>query len=107
MRRVLVVVLLLALGGCAPSTSSARGTPGRATVTRIVDGDTIHAKLNGHDEDIRILGIDTPETHKPNTPVECFGIEATKALQRLIPPGTQIQLVRDVDARDRYGRLLA
>jgi len=56
---------------------------------------------------VRLLGIDTPETVKPNTPVECFGVEATKHLNALTPKGTTVELVRDVEPRDRYGRLLA
>ena len=99
-------VVLVACGACSATANAAR-PPGTGSVIRIVDGDTIHVRLNGNDEDVRLLGIDTPETHKPNTPVECFGIEATKHIGQLIPAGTAVQLVRDVDARDRYGRLLA
>jgi micrococcal nuclease len=110
MRRLLAAVAcgaMLVLAACAPSAGAAKSAPGAASVIRVVDGDTIHARVNGRDEDIRLLGIDTPETHRPNTPVECFGKEATKAIGRLIPPGSAIQLVRDVESRDRYGRLLA
>jgi micrococcal nuclease len=53
------------------------------------------------------LGIDTPETHKPDTPVECYGPEASDRMAALLPQGTTVRLVRDVEARDRYGRLLA
>jgi endonuclease YncB( thermonuclease family) len=107
MRRCLAVLLLALAGGCAPSAGATRGGPGAGTVARVVDGDTVHVKVAGRDEDVRLLGIDTPETHKPNTPVECFGLEATKAMTRLLPVGTPVDLVRDVEARDRYGRLLA
>jgi micrococcal nuclease len=44
---------------------------------------------------------------KPNTPVECFAKEAAGRTAALVPPGTPVRLVRDVEARDRYGRLLA
>ncbi|HZN13315.1 MAG TPA: thermonuclease family protein [Acidimicrobiales bacterium] len=103
MRRAVLVLVLLSGCGVARGT----GTPGAATVAKIVDGDTIHVRIDGHDQTVRLIGIDTPETHKPNTPVECFGVEATKALGRLIPKGTPIRLERDAEARDRYGRLLA
>jgi micrococcal nuclease len=56
---------------------------------------------------LRLLGIDTPETVHPTKPVECFGPEASAALARLTPPGTELRLERDVELRDRYGRLLA
>ena len=55
---------------------------------------------------MRLIGIDTPESVKPGTPVECFAREASAFLQRLVE-GRRVQLVRDVEERDRYGRLLA
>jgi micrococcal nuclease len=39
-----------------------------ATVTRVVDGDTIHVELNRTDDTLRYIGIDTPETVDPNRP---------------------------------------
>src|SRR6476469_2975663 len=93
------------LVGCAPHAAAA--TDGRATVTRVVDGDTIVVRIGGRDENVRVLGIDTPETHKPDTPVECYGPEASNRLVALLPAGTVVRLVRDVESRDRYGRLLA
>jgi micrococcal nuclease len=76
-------------------------------VARVVDGDTIVVRFGNDDETVRLLGIDTPETHKPNTPVECYGPEAAARLEALLPKGTPVRLVRDVEARDRYDRLLA
>jgi micrococcal nuclease len=80
-----------------------------AVVTRVVDGDTIHANLAGKDEKVRIIGLDSPETDKPETPVECFAREATAAAERLLPVGTRIRLQADPtqETRDRFGRLLA
>jgi len=80
-----------------------------ATVTRVVDGDTIHATVHGKDEKIRIIGLDSPETSKPGTPIECFAREATRAAERLLPVGSRIRVQMDPsqDTRDRYGRLLA
>ena len=80
-----------------------------ATVIRVVDGDTIHARLKGVDEDVRIIGMDSPEIDKPDTPVECFAREASAAAKRLLKPGDRITLQADPtqDKRDRYGRLLA
>ena len=106
MSRVFVFILLAAgTVACAPSRAAA--TDGRATVVRVVDGDTIVVRIAGRDENVRLLGIDTPETHKPDSPVECFGPEAADRLGSLLPKGTVVQLVRDVEARDRYDRLLA
>ena len=71
-------------------------------VTRVVDGDTLAVG----DERVRLIGIDTPETVAPGTPVECFGREASAEMERLVE-GRRVRLVRDVEERDRYGRLLA
>lgn len=70
------------------------------TVTHITDGDTFRAG----EERIRLIGVDTPEV---SFGVECYGREATAALERLIPIGTEVRLVADVEATDRYDRTLA
>ncbi|WP_426573298.1 thermonuclease family protein [Aquihabitans sp. McL0605] len=83
------------------------GRGGRATVTHVVDGDTVDLMLaGGGHERARLLGIDTPETVKPNTPVQCFGPEASARTKDLLAPGTAVLVQRDREARDRYGRLL-
>lgn len=78
-----------------------------ATVVRVVDGDTILVRLAGGGvERVRYIGIDTPESVKPGTPVQCFAKAAAAANRRLVA-GRRVRLERDVEARDRYGRLLA
>jgi len=106
---VMTVALVAVLGTRvldAPGSGD-QSEPGSAVVTKIVDGDTIHARIEGSEERVRLIGIDTPETHGRGGLRECFGAEATRHLGTLIPPGTDVRLVRDVEARDRYGRLLA
>ena len=83
------------------------GRPGATVVVRVVDGDTVVVHLPEGEETLRLVGIDTPETVKPNAPVECFGPEASARTKALLPPGTPVRLERDLEARDRYGRLLA
>ncbi|HEX5744497.1 MAG TPA: thermonuclease family protein, partial [Candidatus Saccharimonadales bacterium] len=61
-----------------------RSQPGLYSVERFIDGDTIAVNMNGHVESIRFIGIDTPETHKPDTPVQCWGPEASAYTQALI-----------------------
>jgi len=90
--------------GGAAVTSSA---PGNATVERVVDGDTIIVRVGGQRDRVRLIGIDTPESVKPGTPVQCFAHEASEHTKSLLPPSSAVRLVRDVEARDRYGRLLA
>lgn len=97
-------------GGSPEDTASAVHGPGavdaNASVVRVVDGDTVHLLLGDTEETVRLIGIDTPETHRPGTPVQCFGPEATRFTTALLPKGTAVRLERDVEARDRYGRLL-
>jgi micrococcal nuclease len=88
------------------SPVGATGLQANATGEYVVDGDTVDMIINGVEERVRLIGIDTPETKKDNTPVECFGPEATAFTQSLLPEGTAVYLERDVEARDIYGRLL-
>jgi len=91
------------LAACAGSSA---GPAGSATVERVVDGDTVVVRLHGRHETVRLLGIDTPETVKPGAPVECYGPEASSHLKALLPPGAVVRVERDVEVRDRFGRLL-
>ncbi len=113
---LLVVVAVLALGSaCSRSGPSATapipGTTQRglvATVVHVVDGDTVDLQVgSGSPERVRLLGIDTPETVKPDAPVDCFGPEASARTKALLPDDTAVLIRRDAEARDRYGRLLA
>lgn len=110
MRRALPHVLLLLLcllpTGCSLVDRGGSGPPGTATVVRVVDGDTVDVRLGRRAETTRLLGIDTPETVDPTEPVGCFGPEASARTEELLPAGTEVRLARDVEARDRYGRLL-
>jgi micrococcal nuclease len=90
-----------------PATSSPTAVEANAVVAGVVDGDTIDVRVAGRDERVRLIGIDTPETSRPDTPVECFGPEATAFTESLLPTGTAVRLERDVVGRDDYGRLLA
>ncbi|MGE5282016.1 MAG: thermonuclease family protein [Chloroflexota bacterium] len=77
-----------------------------AFVVRVIDGDTIEARIDGRLEDVRYIGVDTPETVKPDTPVQCFGPRASAFDHRLVE-GRRVRLVFGVERRDVYGRLLA
>ncbi|NDK32181.1 thermonuclease family protein [Nesterenkonia sp. Hz 6-5] len=76
-------------------------------MVRVVDGDTIVVSMEGEDERVRLLNIDTPETVHPTEPVECGGPEASAAISQLLSPGDVIVLEFDQQLRDRYDRLLA
>lgn len=75
-------------------------------VSRVVDGDTIEVRLGGRVEDVRLIGVDTPETVKPDTPVQCFGERASHFTKRRLT-GRRVRLVFGAERRDVYGRLLA
>jgi micrococcal nuclease len=77
-----------------------------AYVTRAVDGDTIEVRIDGQLEDVRYIGVDTPETVKPGTPVQCFGPQASRFNHRLVER-RRVRLVFGQERRDVYGRLLA
>jgi micrococcal nuclease len=106
------VALLLTARGCEDGDSVPAGTaqhPGervRAEVVRIVDGDTIEVLIEDTEEDVRYIGVDTPESVAPGEPVECFGPEASEFNERLVA-GETVTLVFDRELRDAYGRLLA
>lgn len=72
-------------------------------VERTVDGDTL---LLTNEARIRLLGADTPETVKPNHPVEPWGPEATEFTKAFVT-GRDIRLQFDRERTDRYGRFLA
>ena len=77
-----------------------------ATIVSVVDGDTIVLKVQNQTETVRLLGIDTPETVHPSKPIECFGPEASAFTKATLIKGSAVKLVRDVEPRDRYQRLL-
>ncbi|MDX6636123.1 MAG: micrococcal nuclease [Solirubrobacterales bacterium] len=77
-----------------------------AYVSRVVDGDTVEVRLDGREEDVRYIGVDTPETVKPDTPVQCFGPQASRFNHGLVER-RRVRLVFGVERRDVYGRLLA
>ncbi len=115
---VLVVVLVSGIGDDEPNGDRGAGAAGggdpaatkgervTARVTRVVDGDTIEVRLGGETEDVRYIGVDTPESVKPDTPVECYALRASHYNEALVDHET-VRLVFDAERRDVYGRLLA
>lgn len=74
-------------------------------VTKVIDGDTIEVSNSSEKLTIRILGIDTPELHKPNTPVQCYAKEAQLFLEKLIL-NKDVEIQKDIEDVDIYGRKL-
>lgn len=107
---LLIVAVVLASRGGLPTTirgAIERHQPGLYSVNHFIDGDTIAVNMNGHSEKVRFIGVDTPETHKPNTPVQCYG-PAAAAFTKATIGAQRVRLVSDALStdRDRYGRLL-
>lgn len=129
MRRRPLLLLLLLASSCAghrvdlsvqaPATLHVEPSGyEEAVVTRAVDGDTIEVEITARVEGpgageaavgesyvVRLLGIDTPESVSPRDPVECFGREASAATAALLV-GATVKLVKDVEERDGFDRLL-
>lgn len=106
-RAVVVITVLIA----ASVVGWWFGTERRAVLTEyrvvdVLDGDTIVVRRGATDDTIRLLGVDTPETHHPTKPVQCYGPEASAfTTDRLL--GRTVRLEDDVETRDVYGRHLA
>ncbi len=127
-----LVAAIFSLGRAAPvpptppssDAASARGALGTSTapaprpqpaalaelypVVRVIDGDTIKILYKGATTTVRLIGVDTPETVKPNTPVQCYGPESSAKMHALLD-GEKVAIETDStqDLHDMYGRLLA
>jgi micrococcal nuclease len=97
------------LSGATATTAPIRSLEPNAVVDFVIDGDTIDVIIDGREERVRLTGIDTPEKARRDgsAPEECFAEAATDFAIELLPIGTPVQLVRDVVARDDFGRMLA
>lgn len=112
-RRIALLILLLLIVAAlrlwqgqqqppAPPESLSEGT---YTVERVVDGDTL---LLTNRVRVRLIGVDTPETVKPNTPVEPFGPEASAFTKHWVAQAHhQVRLQFDRQRLDKYDRMLA
>jgi endonuclease YncB( thermonuclease family) len=97
----------LALAGVVWVRASSGPPIAAGTVVRVVDGDTVIVRgPGGSTEDVRLIGIDTPETVDPRRPVGCFGPEASAYAKHLLT-GRRVLLRYDRELHDRYGRFLA
>ena len=83
---IAAVLIALSLSRCGirDGGSAEPSGPLRARVTHVVDGDTIDVSIDSDDDTVRYIGIDTPETVKPGTPVQCGGPRAHEVNERLV-----------------------
>jgi micrococcal nuclease len=103
-------LILLVLGAIAYSSfprSGASGpgseTSGTARVVRVIDGDTVILAGLGSS---RIVGVDTPETVKPDTPVQCFGPRASAFSKHVLGAAGRVRYRVALEPVDTYGRSL-
>jgi endonuclease YncB( thermonuclease family) len=104
----LIVALVAALASHPQAASRiVASQPGLWHVTHAVDGDTIDVAQGSDKEIVRFIGVDTPETHDPRKPVQCFGQVAAAHTKQLLE-GKDVRLAPDPEDsdRDKYGRLL-
>ncbi len=111
MKKITFMLAIIALlSGCGTVAGDRQTGEGRnwVRVARIIDGDTfeIISKGKGKSERVRLIGVDTPETVKPESKVQPFGPEASSFTKKMIE-GKMVRLEFDVQERDKYGRLLA
>ena len=102
-----VLAALLSHARVVTFTAASSSATLTASVVRVIDGDTIDVSLDGQQERVRLVGVDTPETVHPEIGVEPWGPEASNFTKTLLPSGTKVRLEFDVQERDRYGRRLA
>ena len=100
------LALLIGLASCSGSSTPPNGQADLVKIVKVIDGDTVDIALVGRTERVRLIGVNTPETKHPTKPIECYGPEASAYLTQLLPKGTTVRIERDVEARDRYGRML-
>jgi micrococcal nuclease len=121
-RIVVCAVTALGLSACSGASTSLQPVlptevPARApvgevreglVVDRVVDGDTIKVTIDGRQVSVRMIGIDTPESVKPDSPVECFGPEASRfAEQALTNEPVVLEFDETQGYLDRFERVLA
>ena len=114
--RMIQLTVLVAATGCVSQSESdsfvrqikdqypelSKAAVETGVVSRVIDGDTFQLSDGTR---VRMIGVDTPETVKPNSPVERFGKEASNFTKRHLNE-RKVYLFRDVSDKDRYGRLL-
>jgi micrococcal nuclease len=128
----LPILLLLALAyvlpnsswqGWRPSHPQTPSSPAEGewyTVERVVDGDTLEITVNGQEEKVRLIRVDTPEkydsdklrrdasrTGQDEQTINELGHRASEFTESLVPEGSQVRLEYDQQSRDQYNRLLA
>ncbi|EKF6163689.1 thermonuclease family protein [Staphylococcus pseudintermedius] len=103
----IVVLIFQYINGDGPFKKSSTDVRGESyLVKRVIDGDTIIIDKDGQDERVRLIGVDIPETVKPNTPVQPYGKAASNFTKKHLT-NQRVRLEYDREPKDKYGRTLA
>ena len=105
----LLAIALFVLAALSFETYAGRDANSKTgvRVEKVSDGDTIKVVFpDGTKETVRLIGLDTPETHHPTKPVGCFGPEAENYSRNKLD-GKRVELEYDIERTDKYGRTLA
>ncbi|HEX8098633.1 MAG TPA: thermonuclease family protein [Actinomycetota bacterium] len=101
-----LAVVLLSSCGASRTAPRSGASPTQVPVLKVTDGDTIHVLYGGHDERVRLIGIDTPEVPWYGGHGQCFGVQAARYMRGRLNHGS-VRLTFDAELRDRYDRLLS
>lgn len=106
-RRIIIVSAII-LSAALPGLKKLQPLEQKGVkLTKCTDGDTAHFMIDGQDTTVRFLAIDTPETKKPNTPVQPYGKEASRYTCDALSSAKEIRLEYEKEKTDKYGRNLA
>lgn len=106
--RRIIIVSAIALSAALPGLKKLQPLEQEGVkLIKCTDGDTAHFKIDGQDTTVRFLAIDTPETKKPNTPVQPYGEEASRYTCDALSSAKEIRLEYEKEKTDKYGRNLA
>lgn len=103
MKKILLLIFVF-LVGCSAIYSNDEN---KATFVRVVDGDTLIANIDGKEEYVRLLLVDTPETKHSKKEIQPFGSEASELMRIMFQEGDSIRLEYGTEKRDNYDRILA
>jgi len=120
LKTLLALALFLTLSILSPLfLGQSHADQKRDVVLRVVDGDTLTIEHKGRKENLRLIGIDTPEsrinkkakkdaerTKEDIKTITRLGQEAARYVKGLVKPGDAVVIEFDKQIRDKYGRLL-
>lgn len=108
LRKKSIFVIILFIFITAACTQETEDTSEKeATFVRVVDGDTLIAEIDGEEEYVRLLLVDTPETKHPTKDEQPFGEDASQLMEDTFQEKDTIYLEYGTELRDQYDRILA